>query len=307
MTTLNSPNQRQIIVAEGDSWFHYPNRSSEISVSKPGDSNFIGILYELRKTFEYEIRSAAKYGDTLEQMANNDKQKKEFEDVLISIKEDNRLPTAVLLSAGGNDLIKKMPRDNIRVIQTLLEPAGSKSNSKKKPKLNQDRVDKNLAELEVNYNKLIERVINSCKKHFKRNRIPIFFHGYARPVPDGSSFDVVWCPLSGPWLKPAFSNLGYHDLKQNTKIMGELIDQINGMLKKLSKDMSKEFDDLVHYVDIRKCATNSLKKDVEAFPGQKIEKYRLDWDNELHPRQEIFRSMAYDFDWEIKKFHLKMK
>ena len=104
----------------------------------------------------------------------------------------------------------------------------------------------------------------------------------------------------GPWLEPAFKNEQYEDRKKNVKLMEELVEEFNNMLKKLSDDESN----IIRYVDVRNCVSNSLEIDDQEFYGQKYEKYKFDWENELHPTERGFERIAYEFNDAIQRLIL---
>ena len=76
-------------MAEGDSWFDYP---------------FFDVLEELEEGFAYEIESVAHKGDTLEEMVYDPNQLDKLARKLQKLREQDRTPRAILLSAGGNDI-----------------------------------------------------------------------------------------------------------------------------------------------------------------------------------------------------------
>ena len=284
--------ERNIIVAEGDSWFHYPNRES----SAP-EENFVGILHELRGLFGYRVKTVAKFGDTLWEMATVDEQQNALVAVLKDLEEKGEVPRAILFSAGGNDLIEVIETGNgkqIRVLQTLL--------NSDKPELNVGKVNELLETLRGYYEILVRQTMDSCREIFTDIDIPIFLHGYAEPVPDGSSFSLIGFN-SGPWLYPAFENLHYGNLAENTGIMADLVGMINRMLSEFVEGIAKTEGNLVHYVDLRHCVSNSLEINSERFYGLKVPEYKLDWENELHPTSEGFRRIAFEIYSAIEGYY----
>ena len=250
----------RILVAEGDSWFHYPSPFS-------GD-----ILWWLRQDYKYDIYSAAYFGHDLKDMVSG------FEEVcdcdedcfcecgdcgIEQILEEITEPLAILLSGGGNDLTGKK-----------LEDLLNHSDSPATTVLNESKVSAAIdGELRSLYEELIEKINTTCKAEFDKV-IPILVHGYDFVVPDGRK----WCGR-GPWLKPAFTDKGYPIkngegfLKQNTEEMANLLRRFNKMLDGLQDSFGN-----VHHVNL--LGTLSGGK-VPEVAGKKYKKF---WHDELHPR-----------------------
>ena len=120
------------------------------------------------------------------------------------------------------------------------------------------------------------------------HNVPVFVHGYSRPVPDGDAFGWDWIgAFPGPWLRPAFVRKGYwgtederiptpQALAETTPIIGELIDRFNVMLGLVETEIEH-----VHHVDLRHVLSSALPSG-----------YKDDWANELHPRKHGFKALA---------------
>jgi hypothetical protein len=109
--------------------------------------------------------------------------------------------------------------------------------------------------------------------------IPIIIHGYDRAVPDGRGFAGGWGPLPGPWLEPGFRTKGFDDLDETTRIVGDLIDRFNRMLRDVAATPGFGH---VRYLDLR----GTLANDVT---------YKTWWANELHPTRRGFAAVADRF------------
>src|SRR4030095_2565067 len=79
----------RLLIAEGDSWFDYP---------------WTDILRILEDEHGYDVESVAHAGDRVEQMAYSGGQLEEFSRRLEKLLRISRIPKAILLSGGGNDL-----------------------------------------------------------------------------------------------------------------------------------------------------------------------------------------------------------
>jgi lysophospholipase L1-like esterase len=241
-----------VLIAEGDSWFDYPLQD---------------VLRLLEDVYLFEVESVAHKGDCVEDMAHTEGQFEEFARRLEKLLRDGKVPRAILLSGGGNDIAG----DEFAI---LLNHAASSL-----PPLNEDIVRGVIdVRLRAAYASIISGLTTIADSYLNR-RIPIITHGYDYPVPDGRGFLGGWWKLPGPWLQPGFVRKGYNDLTKNTTVVEQLIDRFNEMLAAISAH--RQFSH-VHYLDLRK----TLRRD---------NTYKKFWANELHPT-------AGGFDLVTKKF-----
>ncbi len=241
-----------VLIAEGDSWFDYPMQD---------------VLGLLEDTYLYDVESVAHKGDCVEDMAHSKGQFAEFARRLEKVLRDGKVPRAILLSGGGNDIAG----DEFAI---LLNHAASTL-----PPLNEDIVRGVIdVRLKEAYARIISALTAIAQKYLNRP-IPIITHGYDYPVPDGRGFLGGWWQLPGPWLKPGFQKKGHDSLVTNTMLIGQLIDRFNVMLATVSS--IPEFAH-VQYLDLR----GTLKRDGT---------YKKDWANELHPSQTGFALVTKKF------------
>lgn len=242
------------LVAEGDSWFDYPGSD---------------VLAELEGVYGYEISSVAHYGHTLESMAYAPKQLDGLDRAMKKLADRGRMPKAVLLSAGGNDIAG----DEFAV---LLNHAASGLSV-----LNDDVVRGIVdVRLKAAFTSLILAIGGLCATHFGRRDLPVLVHGYGNAIPDGRGYLGGWGPLPGPWLEPGFLAKGYPQLAPNAEQIAILIQRFNDMLATLPALLPN-----VHVLDIR----NELNSTVAGNA------YQTDWDNELHPEDPGFERVADRF------------
>ena len=241
-----------VLIAEGDSWFDYPMQD---------------VLRLLEDSFLYDVESVAHKGDCVEDMAHSPGQFEEFARRLEKLLRDGKIPRAILLSGGGNDIAG----DEFALLLNY--------SSSTLPPLNEDIVrgviDVRLREA---YLSIISGLTAIANNYLGRT-LPIITHGYDYPVPDGRGFLGGWWKLPGPWLKPGFVRKGHADLVTNTQLIGELIDRFNSMLADVSG--LSEFKH-VHYLDLR----GTLHHDSQ---------YKRHWANELHPNATGFELVARKF------------
>jgi len=217
------------------------------------------------------VESVAHKGDTLEEMAYDDNQLDSLERKMQHLQNDGRVPRAILLSGGGNDIAG----DEFAV---LLNHRGANLGT-----LNGKIIDGIINErLRFSVLSVIATVTRLSKLYFNRVT-PIVIHGYSYPVPDGRGYLGGGWLLPGPWLEPGFRRKGYLDLGENSRVMVDLIDAFNAMLATVPKETGLGH---VTYLDLRSILSNELA-------GRA---YRKSWDNELHPTKAGFESVADEFN-----------
>lgn len=239
-----------VLIAEGDSWFDYPGQD---------------VLRLLEDDYRFEVESVAHKGDRVEDMAHAPGQFVELARRLEKLLRDGKVPRAILLSGGGNDIAGAE-------FAVLLNHAASNL-----PSLNADIVRGLIdVRLYVAYSTLVSGV-TAIAQHYLQRPLPIVTHGYDYALPDGRGFLGGFWFLPGPWLAPGFRAKGHADFAGNKQVVGALIDQFNEMLKRVSAQFTH-----VHHLDLR----GTLRQDAG---------YKSDWSNELHPT-------AKGFDLITKKF-----
>ena len=246
------PDRKGVLVAEGDSWFDYP---------------WHDVLRMLEDDHGWDVESVAHKGDRVEDMAYNGGQLEEFTRTIEKLLRQSVIPTAILLSGGGNDVAG----DEFGM---LINHASSPT-----PGLNADVIRGILEDRIRNaYATIIAAVTTVCRDR-TGNAIPIVVHGYDRPVPDGRGFAGGWGPLPGPWLEPGFREKGFEDLAVTTRMMGDLIDRFNRMLSDVAGTPGFEH---VRYLNLLGTLPNG--------PA-----YKTWWANELHPTKRGFGAVADQF------------
>lgn len=258
LTKLGPKPTAGVVIAEGDSWFDYP---------------FWDVLRILEDDYLYDVESVAHKGDCVEDMAHSAGQFEELARRLEKLLREKKVPRAILLSGGGNDIAG----DEFAI---LLNHAASGL-----PALNEDIVRGVIdVRLRTAYAKMISGVTEIAKAYLGKP-IPIVTHGYDYPVPDGRGVLGGFWKLPGPWLKPGFERKGYGNLNTNKQVIAELIDRFNTMLAGVTA--APQFQH-VHFVDLR----GTLRRDAS---------YKKDWGNELHPTERGFETVTAKFAKTIGK------
>src|SRR5688500_10520243 len=233
-----------VVVAEGDSWFDYP---------------FFDVLERLEDRFQYRVESVAHKGDTVEEMAYDTTQLTKLARLFEKVKADRRVPRAILLSGGGNDIAGEE-------LGVLLNHASANLGD-----VNESVVTGVIDErLRFAMTSVISAVTALAQQHFQK-KIPVVIHGYAYPVPDGRGYASGFWILPGPWLEPGFRQKGYVtpdmkkiDLPRCTAIMKRLMDRFNQMVASIAGAPGLEH---VRYLDLRPVLTNGAG-------------YKQDWNDE---------------------------
>jgi len=252
-----------LLLAEGDSWFDYP---------------FFDVLEELEEGFGYSVESVAHKGDTVEEMAYDANQLDKTARVLEKLGRDGKVPRAILLSGGGNDIagdgFPVLLNHRLSSLPPLNEPVVA------------GLIDGRLRAAIV---ELTSAVTHLCQQSVKAT-VPIVIHGYDYPVPDGRGYLGGLWMLPGPWLAPGFRKKGYPDaeLQVRCDLMVALIDRFNEVLTGIAGGPGL---DHVHYLDLRGTLSPRLQ-------GQA---YKTWWGNELHPTEQGFARVAARFDQLIRR------
>ena len=238
-----------VLIAEGDSWFDYP---------------FNDVLSLLEDDFGYEVESVAHYGHTVEDMAYSGEQFRDFTAKLEKLLRNGRVPDAILLSGGGNDIAG----DQFGV---LLNHAASGL-----PPLNDDVVRGVIDVRARNAYAFMIAGLTEVARRYLGRPIRIIVHGYDYAIPDGRGVLGGWGFLPGPWLQPGFHSKGHGSLQSNQATVARLIDRFNEMLRQLTGDTAFSH---VTYVNLRNTLTSGST-------------YKRDWANELHPSPRGFKAVA---------------
>lgn len=248
------------LIAEGDSWFNYPL--------------FDEIVERLEDDHNYRIESAARWGDTADNMLYNEGgDGKKLVKLFEKLRSDGRTPRAILLSCGGNDIAGDR-------LTLLLRHAKSPN-----PGLDMPVVDALFARLEETITGLVAMLKKLGDEFFQRD-VPVVVHGYGHAVPDGRGF-LHTSLFSGPWLAPSFEEKGYDSVAARIPIIATLIDGFNEVQRQIAANIPN-----VAYVDARPVLSNELANDA----------YKASWDNELHPTRNGFGAVADLFDAALQAF-----
>jgi hypothetical protein len=241
-----------VLIAEGDSWFDYPLND---------------VLRMLEDHHAYEVESVAHKGDRVEEMAYGLGQLEELTRTLEKLLRQSVIPKAILLSGGGNDVAgdefgmlldhtrSPLPGFNDQIVTGIIDQR-----------------------VKLAYVTILSAVTQICEQRLNR-KLPILLHGYDYPVADGRGFAGGGWFLPGPWLEPGFREKGYAKMVERIRLMKQLIDRFNAMLKDITT--MTEFPH-VTYINLR----NTLSTGAN---------YKQYWANELHPTEKGFELVSNRF------------
>lgn len=253
---LDAGDGREVLVAEGDSWFQFPVFIRET----------IGHLAE-----PFLISCASAAGDTARNMVFGEARRGATEYVIELERQRGRV-RAFLFSAAGNDIIgeDEVVRDGTPVLRKILANPGSGS-LEPADYVQHGELEARLAFLEQAYTRVISDI--RARPHFAQ--LPILLHGYDVPYPwpwgEHDPRDPRWA-RKDQWLGSAFQPIGI-DGPLRREILRYLIDRLYEMLNRVA-----ETDSHVHVVDCR-----------GALPELS------DWADEIHGTSEGFAEVARRF------------
>ncbi|GAA0401217.1 hypothetical protein GCM10009133_07570 [Cocleimonas flava] len=257
-------NKRNII-AEGDSWFTIGGQSLQYPW-------FTNILYTLRFSEEVLILNLAEPGDTIKHISSMPRD----QSFKFAIEEHTTTPwDAIILSAGGNDLIDKART----LIKNRLERQGE---TIRKP---------------ADYCKQVEvnNFLQNIENHFRRlaairgnHVIPIVLHTYDYPTPRDAPARFFGVGLLGPWLYPCMKNAEIPKTDWQT-LSDYLFDQLSERLLSLENGVNPIAN--FHVVDTRHLLTRAAL-DSTGESG--------DWMNEIHPNKKGYKKIAHKIEQKLK-------
>lgn len=241
-----------LVVAEGDSWFDYP---------------FHSVLAALERRLGFEVESVAHRGDSAEEMAYDAAQLAGAARLFERLARQDRRPRAILLSAGGNDVVGSEFRLLLNHRDSGLPPLS-------------EAVVRGVVDERVRFALAsVLGALTGLSRHYFGAALPIVVHGYDYPVPDGRGYAGGFWLLPGPWLEPAFRQKGYQALAERAAIARALIDRFNAVLAALPGEPGLGH---LRYADLRGTLSGELA-------GRR---YRRSWENELHPTARGFERIA---------------
>lgn len=255
----------QRIIAEGDSWFTIGG----LQLKNPWFSN---ILYTLRFQKQTLILNLAEPGDTIKHISTIPKN----HHLKFAIEKHPQKPwDAILMSAGGNDLIDKVHT----LVLNRLERAGKTINGPE------------------DYCNLIavDNFLNNIENHYRRlagirgvHDIPMVIHTYDYPTPNNSPSRFFGVGLLGPWLHPCMMNA---DIPKNdwAPLSDYLFNRLADHLLTLADGPNKIHN--FHVIETR----NTISRAKKNQTGESE-----DWLNEIHPNKNGYKKISRLIEQKLK-------
>ena len=181
-------------------------------------------------------------------------------------------PRAILMGAGGNDLVDPPTRPRATALYRLLKAGAT---------------DAATALIEAEVKAFIDTTLF---KHYvsildvvtaNSTAIPILIHAYDHPIPDGRRFEgIAGLGVRGPWLQKVFDAKNVtQDIDIRREIMKALIERLNKMVKGLE----------THYPG--RVFHLQLNGELAKQPGYGQD-HKTYWSNELHASAKGFDALA---------------
>jgi hypothetical protein len=226
------------LLAHGDSWFGFPFPLAG------GSRNLIDALSTRKKTVAIDIAIS---GDTAENMSQGDRLAQYTRILNGEMDSDAIAVSAILLSAGGNDLIMRIG-DLVQTAARQVRRAAGRAMTRE---LRAEIHAKALEKLEQPsakqiYDDVIENLVEliDVRDNGPNAASPVILHGYCYPTPRDAP--AVSFPIKvGPWIWSRLSPLGYTQAQQQ-QIAKNVIDEFNTRLLAI-EDKARG----VHVLDLR--------------------------------------------------------
>jgi hypothetical protein len=250
-----------LLVAEGDSWFHFPIFLRDV-VQQLGDDHLVWTIGAAGEQIVSMVETDIVAGDR---------------DYRIALREHAGSVRALLLSGGGNDIVG-VDADGTRVLTRILRPY----EPRRPPEwfIDTPECRRRLISIEASLRRVFADI---AARH---PGLPILFHGYdyALPCPfgRGDTRRPSWARRDG-FLGRAMVALGFREAELRNAIVACLIDSLNEVQRKLAGGNvpSGAFDHVFH-VDLRGALS------------------ARHWADELHPSDEGYAIVAGRFRQQLR-------
>ncbi len=258
--TVGDPDYAWHVLAEGDSWF---------TIGAVPSSN---LLFELRLAKWTQVFNLAYPGDTMKhigQLVENPDLRQWLAKPRFNAHFD-----ALLLSAGGNDVIDAAPG--------LVSPTPLDGGPASEPAsyVHHERLGVLLKDVQDGFARIL--ALRDAPGSLSAGA-PAFAHTYDYLTPRNAPARFLGTvPILGPWLYKAFCGSGL-DVVLQQRIANLLVDALAEALLELDAEQGRRPLPALHVVDTR----NTL------VPANPAEQGRSnDWLNEIHPTLDGYRKLA---------------
>lgn len=267
------------VLAQGDSWFAFPLPVFE------GPRNLIQAIAPRKPTVAIDL---AIVGDTAENMAQGERFAQMRAILAGGGGEEPIRVAAILLSAGGNDLIDRIA-DLVGTVTRAVKRAAAGRGSAAMQAAQQEAQRRVLQAVTTGeatqiYDDVVThlRTLIAARDGGPSAAAPVVLHGYAHVTPRDAP--ALRLPIKvGPWIWAKLSPLGYTQAQQQ-EIAARVIDEFNRRLAALHHEAAG-----VHVLDLRRLQAPGGPLPA-ADPGW------LDptpfWHDEIHLNREGWKCVA---------------
>lgn len=267
------------LVADGDSWFSYstygpfspPQNIADYLETKHG-FKVVNLASPSTRLFDFYDDDRGKLPLTCDKPRADSFR---LNRLVAKLKRmAGKPPTAILLSAAGNDVVEE------RLLPLLNKKAAGQ------PPLKEPAVAATVDGLmQCWLERILDRITAECERAFGAP-VPVFIHGYDFPVPDCRYVAGVVSERNA-WLYPSLKEMKYLTQTWNAyptegvPIMRDLIVRLNTMQARVAG--LPRFKNHVFHV--------KLSENLSNLPAD----YEDHWENELHPSETGFTLLAQKF------------
>jgi hypothetical protein len=227
------------LLAQGDSWFAFP------FPLLGGSRNLIDAIATRKKTVAIDLSA---FGDTAEQMAQG-RRFAQYRAILAGDRDEAPIPVAaILLSAGGNDLIERIgdlvglvTRQVKREAAAGVAPARvqRRAHTRVLAALKEESAGQIFDDVVAHLRTLID-----ARDAGPSRKAPVILHGYCHVTPRDAP--AMSFPIKvGPWIWKKLTPLGYTQ-RQQQEIALTVIDELNKRLGMLRNERRG-----IHILDLR--------------------------------------------------------
>jgi lysophospholipase L1-like esterase len=270
--------ERPRIISEGDSWFSYPlsiNIARRLNLIEPR-CNWLRLEANGDEALDL-IQSAAL--DDRAVQARIGHQERRLTNLL---RDPVTRPGALLLSAGGNDIIGEGMADYLVPFDEFRQSGGRPEDA-----INATTFERKLAAIERAYRRIV-RIRDSTAPRRGGTTTLIITHCYSAPQPRKVSLRILTMAI-GPWMHPAFKQRGYPNepgalgSALMLEIVRVMLARFEALLRGLENDPTVE-----HFKVARTAGLLTPAPPMAPATGG-------DWHDEIHPSDAGYEKVARAF------------
>ena len=250
----------RVLLVAGDSWFNY-NGGPKVDLASV-----------LRTKHGFEVFNLARSGQELAFLAKSGLSA--IGTRFNELAQQGKLPAAILISAGGNDVVGKTL---LNYVLPFGAGPGGLNGAATERMMDGTRPS---GMMRANIHKILDALGHDCKGT-NGKPVPVIWQGYDDPIPDSRILNDVTSP-GGIFtaLYQHLKRIGYSTLQRRFDVMQAVVVRYNALLAEFSQDAS--YSHFFVHADLRGTLVNTLAG----------EAYKQDWLNEMHPTPAGFEKLA---------------